>query len=487
MGKSMSEVFKGYSKYSDNEYKQIWEDGIIVIDTNILLNFYRYSNETREELYKTLEAVKDRLWIPYQVAYEYFKDKKIVITDTYKAFNELLSETKSCFNKLSNTIENTATKQLKCKNDVLKKLNTYYKEIHNIIKTEQESKKENANEEKVENLIFNLFNNSIGDKIIGDEYEKMKEEGLNRIRNKIPPGYKDSNKEENGDYYIFYSMIKYAKEKQKHIIFITDDTKEDWFIRILGEKKGGDYRLLNEFYKETGKLLLIYTSDGFLKAYQENIGNNKKVDEEVLKELINTRKSDNRNSNILNIKHKNYELARELRNVLLHNSITDNNILNILEKYYHQEDIDSSLKENLKLLHLAYLHNNENLKNEILISLEKYLGSSYQDKYSENSKFKIKIARIIENIDYTIKYNKELNINNFCDILNDELCILSNALESLNSSQIISSQERIEELRNVLQYAKDNKLGNEKIMKNYLISKVQDTLYFIKENINYML
>lgn len=483
----MSEIFKGYSKYSHNEYKQIWKDGIIVIDTNILLNFYRYSNETREELYKALESVKDRLWIPYQVAYEYFKDKKIVITDTYKAFNELLNETKNCFNKLSNTIENTATKQLKCKNDVLKKLNNYYKEIHDIIKTEQESKKENASEEKVEKLIFKLFNNSIGDEIIGDEYEKIKEEGLNRIQNKIPPGYKDSDKEENGDYYIFYSMIKYAKEKQKHIIFVTDDTKEDWFIRILGEKKGGDYRLLNEFYKETGKLLLIYTSDGFLRSYQENIGDNQKVDEEVLKELINTRKSENRNNNILNTEYKNYELARELRNILLHNSITDNNILDILEKYYQQEDIDSSLKEYLELLYLAYQQNNENLKKEIMINLEKYLESSYQDKYSGNLKYKRKIVGIIENIEYIIKYNNELELHKFCNILNAELYILLNALESVNRKQTVLLKGRIEELRDILQYAKENKLENEKFMKDYLTSKVRETLYFIKEKINYIL
>ena len=43
---SMIEMFKGYLDYSDEEYKNIWENSIIVVDSNILLNFYRYSEKT---------------------------------------------------------------------------------------------------------------------------------------------------------------------------------------------------------------------------------------------------------------------------------------------------------------------------------------------------------------------------------------------------------------------------------------------------------
>lgn len=47
--KSMIELFKGYTNYSEDEYKRIWESAIIVVDTNILLNFYRYSEDTKKE------------------------------------------------------------------------------------------------------------------------------------------------------------------------------------------------------------------------------------------------------------------------------------------------------------------------------------------------------------------------------------------------------------------------------------------------------
>lgn len=482
MGKTMTEEFKGYSKYSDEEYKEIWKNGLIVIDTNILLNFYRYSSETRNELYKTLKAVRNRLWIPYQVAYEYFKNKKKVITDTYKSFDDLLNETENHFAKLKSAIENTATKQLKCKDEVLEKLSKYCDEIYKTIKDEKESKKENASEEIVEKLIYELFNGSIGDEITGDEYEEMKKEGVNRIQNKIPPGYMDSDKEENGDYYIFYSMIKYAQENKKDIIFVTDDTKEDWFIKILGEKKGGDYRLLNEFYKKTGRLMLIYTSDGFLRAYQENINKEQIVNEEVLKELINTRKAENRTEKILNNRYSNEELAIELRNILKHTSIKDESILYVLERNYKRDDIDSNLQEILELLYLAYQQNNENLKQEVLIKIEKYLNYNY----NRNLQYKINIRRIIEDIELSIEYNKELSFEKLCNVLSDELYVLSDFLKKGEKKQLILIKARIEELQEELQKVKKSKIKNEELIRKYLILEVKETLNFIKEKIKYI-
>lgn len=36
---NMIDMFKGYSDYSEEEYKNIWNNALIVVDSNILLNF----------------------------------------------------------------------------------------------------------------------------------------------------------------------------------------------------------------------------------------------------------------------------------------------------------------------------------------------------------------------------------------------------------------------------------------------------------------
>jgi hypothetical protein len=89
----MKKSFPGYYQPSDNELKQIWENCVFVIDANVLLNLYRYTPSTSEELINILEKVSDRLWLPHQAALEYHKNRLNVIqqqTDTYEKIQELI-------------------------------------------------------------------------------------------------------------------------------------------------------------------------------------------------------------------------------------------------------------------------------------------------------------------------------------------------------------------------------------------------------------
>lgn len=51
--------------------EKVWKDGIIVFDTNVLLNLYRYSEEARDELLELMKSFQKRLWMPYQVGLEF--------------------------------------------------------------------------------------------------------------------------------------------------------------------------------------------------------------------------------------------------------------------------------------------------------------------------------------------------------------------------------------------------------------------------------
>ena len=284
----MSEMFKGYSNYSQEEYDNIWKTALIVIDTNILLNLYRYSKDTRQELLNALKALKDRIWIPYYVAKEYYSNKNNVIFTSYDEYKILSDSIKKSFKDIENEINQHKSTQLDCKTELISILEESNKKICSLLEKEKEEKKPHYESNPIEEEILSLFDNSVGQPFSEEEFEKVKKEGLKRIENKIPPGYKDKDKIENGDYYIFYSLIKKSKEIKNDIIFVTDDVKEDWFNIINEEKHGGRYELLNEFYQETGKLLLLYSSDGFMKAYGKNIIK-KDINKEIVDELINTR------------------------------------------------------------------------------------------------------------------------------------------------------------------------------------------------------
>ena len=127
----------------------------------------------------------------------------------------------------------------------------------------EKNKKEDLFKLGLENDICELFGDDIIEQYKDEEFEKIKTEGKRRFKEQIPPGYMDSEKGENGDYYIFKSLIDFSKTNQCDMIFVTDDTKEDMFMEIHGIKYARP-ELLNEFFLLTGQKLLIVTLQEFL-------------------------------------------------------------------------------------------------------------------------------------------------------------------------------------------------------------------------------
>lgn len=340
--RTMIEMFKGYIKYSNEEYKRIWEEAIIVLDTNILLNLYRYSDDARETIVDILKQIKNRLWIPYQVGKEFYKNKDNVMNETFQEYDNLSKKILADLNKAKDEVNQKKDNRLKSKEKINEILDNDIKKIESLLKEEQKEKKDITSEDKIEKFILEIFNNNIGVPFEKNEYQGIKEEGDRRKNNTIPPGYKDKNKEENGDYYIFYSMIQKAKVASKDVIFVTDDEKEDWFNKYNGENHGGRKELLDEFYQETGHLLLMYTTDGFIQAYNKNISK-ETINKEIIKEIKSYRNNLNHNisENISSKKGLN-EYENEYLNFINYN---DNLRFKNIDKLEYDSDSDIIIKQ----------------------------------------------------------------------------------------------------------------------------------------------
>lgn len=77
----MKKLFPGFYQPTDTEFKKLWEKCTFVIDANVLLNLYRYPEEAKADLLKVFGKISDRLWLPYQAALEYQKNRLIVIAE----------------------------------------------------------------------------------------------------------------------------------------------------------------------------------------------------------------------------------------------------------------------------------------------------------------------------------------------------------------------------------------------------------------------
>src|SRR5947208_978041 len=63
--------FEAYRTPTESDYATLLTSGMIVLDTNVLIDLYRYHKQTRDEFLLVLDNIKERLWFPHQVIKEF--------------------------------------------------------------------------------------------------------------------------------------------------------------------------------------------------------------------------------------------------------------------------------------------------------------------------------------------------------------------------------------------------------------------------------
>lgn len=272
----MKKNFRGYYPITEEEIIDIWKKGFISVDTNVLFNLYRYSDETRTELLKIIKKYSKQIFLSHHSAYEFHKNRINVISEQIAIYDDTIK----AFNKLENDI----VKNLKTPHLSKETLDNFKNSLESIIK-DLESKKtffiELLRNDSILESISEIFTDSkVGNPFTKDEKIKIEKEGVERYQNKTPPGYKDNDKKTNkyGDLIIWKELLKESKEKKIPFIFILDDVKKDWWLRINGQTLSPRPELLQEAFEETEQLFHLYTTDRFLEFAGQS--------EEIMKETI---------------------------------------------------------------------------------------------------------------------------------------------------------------------------------------------------------
>ncbi|RPE13207.1 hypothetical protein EGT74_06660 [Chitinophaga lutea] len=278
----MKSLFRGYYKLTSEEINEVWKKGFISLDTNVLFNFYRYSENTRIEIFRVLKTFGNQLWLPYNVAQEFHKGRIEVIAgevktyeDAIKNFSEL--EKSILQNKRSPHLSDSIVEAFKnnfkaCVEDLGAKRDFYNKLLH---------------EDAILSEITELFDGKVGKPMNAEEIKLIEKEGEERYKNKVPPGYEDAAKQTNkfGDLFIWKQLIARSKETAQPFIFISDDIKDDWWLRSRGQSISPRPELQQELFEFSGQILILYTSDRFLDRYSESTKGHAKVEEAVIEEV----------------------------------------------------------------------------------------------------------------------------------------------------------------------------------------------------------
>lgn len=285
----MKALFPGYYKPSELEFKNLWQEATVVFDTNVLFDVYRVSDETARVLINTIKyySENNRLFIPYRVAFEYHRKLLSVIQGQKKNYDDALGHLKTFQGKL---------REKRSHPFLSDKLNNRLTNLIGEIGAEFEEKKKKFDkillEASIKDKLADLLNGKVGAVYSEEEFGEILKEGERRFKNKIPPGYKDSEKSNDdqfGDYVVWKETLDYAKENSKSIIFVSSDRKDDWYLKSNGLCYGPQPALIKEFHEYTGNTIYLYSLEQFLHhVNEENILEISNESIEEVKEVINT-------------------------------------------------------------------------------------------------------------------------------------------------------------------------------------------------------
>lgn len=281
----MREKFREF--YFDRDNEKIWQDSIIVLDTNVLLNLYRFTKETSDQILDLLQKYSEQLWIPHQVALEYHYNRKSVIIEQSGSYEQVCS----AFNTVPNKVKDMLYKSL---NSYKKRHKEDVEEFIGVIQkvSEEQVKKLNENiveydlneYDSIKTKITELYSNKVGEPYDEKQMDNLEKEAEKRFKMKIPPGYKDLNKKNGhkfynrtiiqdkyGDFILWKQLLDFADKNKTNIIFITDEQKEDWWYDLKSKVIGPKVELLNEFTSLTNKEFHMFTSRGFVDRHENDL------------------------------------------------------------------------------------------------------------------------------------------------------------------------------------------------------------------------
>jgi hypothetical protein len=274
--RSLRDGYESYYTPTDADYRALLTTGLVVLDANALLNLYRYTPDVRTSLLNVMTRVGDQLWEPAQVIKEFWHRRESAIRDYSAAALEFNTKTEAAKNgamtavrALSNRIGlDESIKKTLCE-PLDAAFSELSKSVAGIMSADDATEvRRDTNRDPVLLPLEQILRNRVGLPFEGKALQEAITEAQRRISSKEPPGYMDSKKDElhsSGDYLVWAQMVAESKARGRDVLFVTGDTKEDWWRSWGGNSSAGPrFELLDEFHAKTGQRFLMLQPADFL-------------------------------------------------------------------------------------------------------------------------------------------------------------------------------------------------------------------------------
>lgn len=192
--------FNGSIPQSSSDVTMAMREGLLSLDTNTLLNFYRYSAQAREALLEVLAAASDRVWVSHQAAREFWRNRMNVIDDrksAAKVVTEALEKNLRAMQAAIRTwAEQTAVPE-DVEEEITEQLAGATADLRESIERESAETGTityDAATDSVVRRLRPLLQGRVGPPLPVEEFHEAVETYTQRVEQQIPPGFADAGK-----------------------------------------------------------------------------------------------------------------------------------------------------------------------------------------------------------------------------------------------------------------------------------------------------
>jgi hypothetical protein len=229
-------------------------------------------------LVELFEGIGERLWMPYQFAAEFQRNRAKAIIEQVESYRTIAAQ----FKKMVD--QNLKPKH---RHPFISAKSMAALEL---IRRELEKGRTQHEAMLADDPMFDrmtvLLTGRVGAPPTSPELDTLFAEATRRYGLKIPPGYADIDKPEPdrfGDYVGWKQILDYGAGQQCSLVLITDDLKEDWWY-VRGDRTIGPRpELIAEYRDVCKKPFYMYTLEHFIRFAQGRFG--KRVGQSVLVEI----------------------------------------------------------------------------------------------------------------------------------------------------------------------------------------------------------
>lgn len=245
----------------NSEIVEALRTGLVAIDTNVLLNLYKYDEKGTRDWFKALSWIGTRLYLPNQSMLEFWRNRSSLAVHpehTRKARTSVVSGLRNIKDAYTEWARVRTASMTEDQESRIESVVLAVEQIISDLDTSEEFHRDRFDSDPVKDEVVKGLallaphtgpSARLGEPYPSDELNELFKEGDKRFAEKVPPGYLDdaNNGEAKagkagdtkyGDWILWSEVLAQAKKFQEelgrskpYVVLVTGDAKSDWWRR----------------------------------------------------------------------------------------------------------------------------------------------------------------------------------------------------------------------------------------------------------------